>query len=93
MDKIRVDPVHLVNPVKKLLEVIMVRVVVMRAHIQSNARNPEESKPVLRVYEEDAAEEDFLLTFGVKLRTAEIKYSLDQPLFGKYQVWIEGEIA
>lgn len=71
----------------------MVKVVVMRAHIQSNASNPEESKPVLRVYEEDAAEEEFLLTYGVKLRTAEVKYSLDQPLFGKYHVWIEGEIA
>lgn len=93
MDKIEVDPVHLVNPVKKLREVRMVKVVVMRAHIQSNARNPEDSKPVLRVYEEDAAEEDFLLTYGVKLRTAEVKYSLDQPLFGKYHVWIEGEIA
>jgi hypothetical protein len=93
MHRIDADPVHPVNPVKKLREVSMVRVVVMRAHIQSNARNPEEFKPVLRVYEEGAAEEDFLLTFGVKLRTAEVKYSLDEPLFGKYHVWIEGEIA
>lgn len=69
-----------------------VRVVVMRRHIEEN-HSGAILKPVLRIYSLDATnEEDYILTYGVKFAASEVKYSSDQPLFGKFHVWIEGEL-
>lgn len=70
----------------------IVRVVVMRRHIEEN-QSGVDLKPVLRIYNGEAQnEDDYILTYGVKLAEAEVKYSCDQPLFGKFHVWIEGVI-
>lgn len=67
-----------------------VRVVVMRRHIEENSTGVD-LKPVLRVYREDAVnEDDHILVFGIQFAESEVKYSYDKPLFGKFHVWMEG---